>query len=96
MMPHTDLDEYKLIGIHLIALYVNSSSVTYFDGFGVEYMPKEIKTFIGNRDLTANMFRIQAYDSIVLDVFALNLLMLCFRVKAWEVLQILGGGGEGG
>ena len=43
MVPHTDLDEYKLIGIHLIALYVNSSSVTYFDGFGVEYMPKEIQ-----------------------------------------------------
>ena len=96
MVPHTDLDEYKLIGIHLIALYVNSSSVTYFDGFGVEYMPKEIKTFIGNRDLTANMFRIQAYDSIVLDVFALNLLMLCFRVKAGEVLQILGEGGGWG
>ena len=38
----------------------------------VEYMPKKIKKFIGNKDLTANMFRIQAYDSIVLRTFVLD------------------------
>ena len=36
-----NLDEYSDIGTHWIALYV-LNNVTYFDSFGVEYIPKEI------------------------------------------------------
>ena len=42
-------DEQKSGGTHWIALYVNSDNVTYFDSFGVEYIPKEIKIFMGNK-----------------------------------------------
>ena len=38
-----NLDEYSDIGTHWIALYVNTKAVTYFDSFGVEHIPKEIK-----------------------------------------------------
>ena len=41
------LDEYKSIGTHRIALYVNHKNVIYFDSFGDEYVPKGIKIFIG-------------------------------------------------
>ena len=44
-----NLDEYSDIGTHWIALYVHNNDVTYFDSFGVEHIPKEIKTFIGNK-----------------------------------------------
>ena len=41
-----NLDEYKSIGTHWIALYVNNKNVTYFDSFGVDSLeleyPKEI------------------------------------------------------
>ena len=37
-----NLDEYKSIGTHWIALYVNAKNVAFFDGFGVKYVPKEI------------------------------------------------------
>ena len=37
------LDDYKLIGTHLIALYVNVDNVTYFDSAGVEYIQKKVK-----------------------------------------------------
>ena len=37
-----NLDEYKSIGTRWIALYVNAENVAYFDGFGVEHIPKEI------------------------------------------------------
>ena len=43
------LDEYKLIGPHQIALYVNgnkrkaSQDAIYFDSFGVEDIQKKIK-----------------------------------------------------
>ena len=38
-----NLDEYKSVGTHCIALYVNDDNITYFDSFGVEHIPKEIK-----------------------------------------------------
>ena len=37
-----NLDEYHDIGTHWVALYVNNKTVTYFDYFGVEHIPKEI------------------------------------------------------
>ena len=37
-----NLDEYKSIAGHWIALYVNDNNVTYFDSFRVEHIPKEI------------------------------------------------------
>ena len=41
-----NIDEYKSIGTHWIALYLNAENVTYFDSFGVEHIPKEIKKLI--------------------------------------------------
>ena len=40
-----NLDEYAYTGTHWIALHVKSNEVIYFDSFGVEYIPKEIKRF---------------------------------------------------
>ena len=53
-----NLDEYSDIRIHWVALYVAKASpkdeqnnvVTYFDSFGVEYIPKEIKKFADNKN----------------------------------------------
>ena len=41
-----NLNEYSDIGTHWVALYINNNDVTYFDRFGVEHIPKEIKKFI--------------------------------------------------
>ena len=64
-----NLDEYLDIGTHWIALYVNNKTVTYFDSFGVKYIPKEIKKFINNKNIIANIFRLQAYDSVMCRYF---------------------------
>ena len=49
-----------------VALYVNNKNVTYF----VEHIPKEIKVFIYcPLSITTNIFRIQAYDSIMYGYF---------------------------
>ena len=45
-----NLDEYESIATHWIALYVNAENVTYFDSFGVEHIPKELRKFIGNKN----------------------------------------------
>ena len=34
-----NLHEYKSIGTHWIALQVNDDNITYFDSFGVKYIP---------------------------------------------------------
>ena len=52
-----NLDEYSDIGTHWVALYVNNSDVTYFDSFGVEHIPKEIKAFMNNKNIKTNIFR---------------------------------------
>ena len=57
-----NLDEFKSIGTHWIELYVNAENVTYFYSFGVEHIPKEIKKFVGNKNVKTNIYRKQAYD----------------------------------
>ena len=53
-----NLDEYSDIGTHWISLYVKNNDITYFDSFRVEHIPKEIKKFIGNKNIIGNIFRI--------------------------------------
>ena len=43
------LDEYSDIGTHWVALYLQNNDVIYFDSFGVEHIPKEIRTFVSNK-----------------------------------------------
>ena len=68
-----NLDEYPDIGAHWVALYIHNDDVTYFDSLGVEHILKVIKAFI-NRSLsiTTNIFRIQAYDSIICGYFCIG------------------------
>ena len=67
-----NLDEYSDIGTLWIALYVNNKTVTYFDSFGVELIPKETKKLINNKNIIANIFRMQAYDSVMCGYFCVD------------------------
>ena len=53
-------------------MYVQNNNVVYFDSFGVERIPKEIKTFINNKNIITNIFRIQAYASIMCGYFCIG------------------------
>ena len=54
-----NLDEHKSVGTHWIALYLNDNNVIYFDSSGVEHISKEIRKFIGNKNIITNIYRIQ-------------------------------------
>ena len=41
----------------------------YFNSFGVEHIPEEIKKFIANKNIITNINRIQAYDSVMYGYF---------------------------
>ena len=66
------LDEYSDIGTHWIDLYAWNNNVTYFDSFGDEHIPKEIKTYISNKSIKTKIFRIQAHDSIMSGYFCIG------------------------
>ena len=74
-----NLDEHSDIGTHWIALYVNTKTVTYFGSFGVGHIPKEIKKIINNKNIIANIFRIQAYDSIMCRYFCIGFIDFMFK-----------------
>ena len=74
-----NLDEYRDIGTHWVALYVNNKTIMYFDSFGVEHIPKEIIKFIGNnKKITTNIYRIQACDSIMCGYFCIGFINFMF------------------
>ena len=51
---------------------MQNNDVSYFDSFGVEHIPKKIKTLISNKNIKTNIFRIQAYDSIMWGYFCMG------------------------
>ena len=67
-----NLDEYSDIRTHWIGFYVLNNNVTYFDSFGVEHVPKEIKMFINKSTIVTNIYRIQAYDSMMCEYFCIG------------------------
>ena len=59
-----NLDEYADIGTHWIGLFYNRNEIVYFDSFGVEHVSEEIKKFVGNKNIKANIFGVQANNSV--------------------------------
>ena len=68
---------------------MNNNGFTYFDSFGVEHIPKEIKTFIDrplssasqNKNIKTSIFRIQAYDSVMCGYFCIGFIDFMFKGK---------------
>ena len=88
-----NLNEYKYTGTHWVSLFVKTNGVIYFDSFGIEHIPKEINKFNGNnttkssslernnKKIKGNIFRIQAYDSIMCGYFCIEFINYMFKGK---------------
>ena len=63
-------------------MYVNNNNVNYFDSSGVELIPKEIKKFIGNKDVVTNIYRLQTYDSIMREYFRIGFIDFILKGKS--------------
>ena len=53
---------------------MNAENVTYFNSFGVGYIPKEFKKLTGNKNIITNICRMQAYNSIMCGYFCIGFL----------------------
>ena len=58
---------------------MNAENVTHFYGFGVDNIPKDIKNFIENKNNVANIYRIQAYDSMICRYFCIGFIDLMLK-----------------
>ena len=61
---------------------MNGTNIIYFDSFGVEHIPKDFKKFIGNKNMITNVYRIQAYNSIICRYFYIGLIDFMLKVKS--------------
>ena len=60
---------------------MNNNDGTYFDSFGVEHIPKEIKASIKNENIKTNIFRVQAYDSVMCSYFCIGFIDFMIKGK---------------
>ena len=66
--------------VHQIALCCNINEIVYFDSFGFEHAPNEIKEFadrslssaLQNKNIIANIFRVQVTDSVMCGYFCIG------------------------
>ena len=53
-------------------MYGQNDNVVYFNSFGVEHIPKEIKEFVEKKNIITNIFRIQACNLIMCGYFCIS------------------------
>ena len=63
-------------------MYAWNNNVNYVDSFGVEHILKEIKIFIGNESIRTNIFRVQAYDSVMCSYFCIRFIDFMLKGKS--------------
>ena len=66
-------------------MYENDKNESYFDSFGLENIPKEMRKFTGNRDITMNIYRIQPQDSIMCEYVCIG--FISFMLKGKSLLE---------
>ena len=56
----------------MTALFCRKTEIVHFDSFNVEHVPEEIKEFVGNKNIKANIFRVQPSNSIMCGYFCIG------------------------
>ena len=71
-----NFEEYSNVGTRWIALFCKKNEIIYFDSFGVEYIPNEIKEFIEefprNENIKTNIFGVQEDNLIMCGYFCIG------------------------
>ena len=62
-------------------MYAKNNDVTCFNSFRVEHIPKKIVKFIDRKNVIVNIFRIQAYDSIMCGYLYIGFINFMFKRK---------------
>ena len=63
-------------------MHVFGNNVIYSDSFVIKHIPKEIKKFLGNKNIITNSYKIQAYDSIMCGYFFVRFIEFMLKGKS--------------
>ena len=66
-----------------MALHMNGNNVAYFDSFRVEHIPKDIKKYIGNKNIATNICKIRRYSSIKCRLFCIGVIDFMLKGKSF-------------
>ena len=77
-----NLDKYCNIGTHWIALYVNNKTITILIPSEPNIFRIFRTKFIHNRNIITNIYRIQAYDSIMCGYFCIGFINFMFNCNS--------------
>ena len=75
--------DYESTVTYWIALYLNDKNVACFVSFRLEHIPK--KKLVGNKNIKTNIYRIQAYDSVMCGYFWIG--FIDFLLKGKSLLE---------
>ena len=67
-----NLDKYTDVGTQWIGLFCNWSETVYFDSFGVEHVLEEVKKLVGNKNIIAAVFWVQAESLVMCRYFCIG------------------------
>ena len=73
------INQYELIGLLYIWMVITMQYILIASW--VEYIPKEIKTFIVNKNVITNIYRLQAYNSIISGYFCIGFIGFMLKGK---------------
>ena len=80
-----NLDEYKSVETHCMALYMNGKNIMYFDRCGVEYAPKGILKIIGNKNMITNICSIESWNNILVNLWNNDIVLFEVSKKIQKV-----------
>ena len=72
--------EFKSIETHWLALYVSSNNIMYF---GVKRIAKQIEKFLRNKNIITNIYKIQAFNSIMYGYFCIGFIDFMLNGKSF-------------
>ena len=78
-----NIDENKSLGIHWVNLYHNGNAETGVESSGNEFIHNKIRKFNGNKNITTNIYRTHAYDSIVCRYVSIGFIDFMLKSKCF-------------
>ena len=60
---------------------MNGNNIIFIDNFEVEHISKKIKKFIRHKNITANIYRTQVYNSIMFGYFCIGFIDFMLKCK---------------
>ena len=72
--------EFKSIETDWLALYVSSNNIMYF---GVKRIAKQIEKFLRNKNVITNIYKIQAFNSIMYGYFCIGFIDFMLNGKSF-------------